>query len=383
MTAPFIGALQADLRFRAAPLELRGVYRMLTDYQDAAGDVAAPGLSGVEACAIALGCAPGEAAPLLQRLQGLGLLQVEPARVRLLVGSPRGSRGGMSDAERKRLQRSRSVTGRVTGNVTDGVTDSVTGQAAVNASDSSIGHGPVTGAVTVESRVDVTACVTGQVTAPVVTSNENTAIPVVSASTANIAAPVAEAPGGSPSGLPSSLPHTPSLTPLPTSPSDHAVPGGSASPGDPANPAPPSETTRKPPRPDTDEPLPGTPAAEALGALRSTRLLLPIVVRPCELAETITAGAFPALDVPREIAAAEAWLVGNPANAKRNGARYLINWLKQAQERAPRVDPRQSGEFTRPGPRPAPEADPGAAIRDAAWAEWERKMRAAGKEIPR
>jgi hypothetical protein len=222
---------------------------------------------------------------------------------------------------------------------------------------------------------------------PAATNETNSTNPVVTPrndtdGTSKVCA-VAEAPGGSPSGLPSSLPHTPSLTPLPASPSDHAVPGGSASPGEPTSPAPSSETTRKPPRPDTDEPLPGTPAAGALDALRSTRLLLPIVVRPCELAETITAGAFPALDVPREIAAAEAWLVGNPANAKRNGARYLINWLKQAQERAPRVDPRQSGEFTRPGPRPAPEADPGAAIRDAAWAEWERKMRAAGKEIPR
>lgn len=347
MTAPFIGALQADLRFRAAPLELRGVYRMLTDYQDAAGDVAAKGLSGLEAAAVALGCDPADASPLLERLAGLGLLQVDPSRVRLLVGSPRGSRGGMSDAERKRLQRSRSVTARVTGNVTGQVTDSVTGQVTETTGEAAVGHGSVTAAVTVESRADVTACVTGQVTDSAVTSNENTAIPAVSAPTPNTAPPVADPPGGSPAASLPSLPHSPSLTLPPTTPSDPAVPGGSASLGEPTNPPPSGEKTRKPPRPDADEPLPGTPAADALDALRATRLLLPIVARPCELAETITAGAFPALDVPREIAAAEVWLIANPANAKQNGARFLAGWLKRAQERAPRVDPRQSGEFTR------------------------------------
>ena len=43
-------------------------------------------------------------------------------------------------------------------------------------------------------------------------------------------------------------------------------------------------------------------------------------------------------------------------------------------------NPLASGVFDAPA---ADSDDPGAAIRDAAWAEWERKMRAAGKEIPR
>ena len=38
-----------------------------------------------------------------------------------------------------------------------------------------------------------------------------------------------------------------------------------------------------------------------------------------------------------EIARAEAWLIANPANAKRDGDRYLNLWLSRAQERAPRV----------------------------------------------
>ena len=47
--------------------------------------------------------------------------------------------------------------------------------------------------------------------------------------------------------------------------------------------------------------------------------------------------AYPAVDVAREIFAAEAWLVANPKNRKSDGPRFLTSWLTTAQNRAPRV----------------------------------------------
>jgi hypothetical protein len=45
--------------------------------------------------------------------------------------------------------------------------------------------------------------------------------------------------------------------------------------------------------------------------------------------------AYPAVDIGRELASACAWLIANPANQKSNYARFLTNWLKRAQDRAP------------------------------------------------
>lgn len=119
--------LQADLRFRGAPLELRGLYRMLLDFQDAAGDVVARGLDGVGAAAAALGCSVAEARALLTRMEGHDLVRVETSRVCLLVGSRRGRRGGMSPAERKRRERAGAPA-----------------QAAVEPANVTDGHGQVT-----------------------------------------------------------------------------------------------------------------------------------------------------------------------------------------------------------------------------------------------
>ena len=45
--------------------------------------------------------------------------------------------------------------------------------------------------------------------------------------------------------------------------------------------------------------------------------------------------AYPAVDIDRELASASAWLIANPTNQKSNYARFLTNWLKRAQDRAP------------------------------------------------
>lgn len=133
--------LHADLRFRAAPLDLRGIYRLLLDYQDAAGDIAAPGVDGVAAVAAALGCSNADSRELVARLSAAALVRVEPFRVCLLVGSVRGRDGGMSAAERKR--RSRVGHGH---NVTDGH-GQVTGETPVIAGQPENGHGLVTAPV--------------------------------------------------------------------------------------------------------------------------------------------------------------------------------------------------------------------------------------------
>lgn len=49
--------------------------------------------------------------------------------------------------------------------------------------------------------------------------------------------------------------------------------------------------------------------------------------------------AYPAVDVDAEVAKAYAWALANPKNRKENWARFLVNWLGKAQERAPAVKP--------------------------------------------
>lgn len=44
---------------------------------------------------------------------------------------------------------------------------------------------------------------------------------------------------------------------------------------------------------------------------------------------------FPVIDVPQEIAKAEAWLLANPKNVKSNYDRFLVNWFSRAQDRKP------------------------------------------------
>lgn len=47
--------------------------------------------------------------------------------------------------------------------------------------------------------------------------------------------------------------------------------------------------------------------------------------------------AYPAVNVGSEVAKAAAWLTANPKNRKSNYARFLVNWLVRAQDKAPAV----------------------------------------------
>ena len=55
--------------------------------------------------------------------------------------------------------------------------------------------------------------------------------------------------------------------------------------------------------------------------------------------------AFPAVDVKIELAKAEAWLIANPKNRKSNYARFILNWLTKAQDKAPRSASNSSNLF--------------------------------------
>ena len=57
---------------------------------------------------------------------------------------------------------------------------------------------------------------------------------------------------------------------------------------------------------------------------------------------TLWAVACPAIDLTVCLAQAAAWLIANPANRKSNYLRFLTNWLKREQDKAPRVAGRQA-----------------------------------------
>lgn len=52
---------------------------------------------------------------------------------------------------------------------------------------------------------------------------------------------------------------------------------------------------------------------------------------------------FPAIDVEMELKSASAWLDANRKNRKTDVKRFLVNWLKRSQDRAPRVAEQQKG----------------------------------------
>lgn len=52
--------------------------------------------------------------------------------------------------------------------------------------------------------------------------------------------------------------------------------------------------------------------------------------------------AYPAINVSLELKQAGCWLLANPANRKSNYAKFITNWLKRAQDRAPATGTRLS-----------------------------------------
>lgn len=151
MTVSSTAQLNADLRFRGAPLAARGAYRMLLDFQDACGDVSARGLDAVGAVAAALGCLRDEARDLLLVMERHDLVRLEVERVCLLVGSRRGKHGGDSGAERVRRHRAAAKAAKAA-EATDGAACNAPCNANVTA-----GNGQVTAEVR-GNTADSAAC---------------------------------------------------------------------------------------------------------------------------------------------------------------------------------------------------------------------------------
>ena len=76
-----------------------------------------------------------------------------------------------------------------------------------------------------------------------------------------------------------------------------------------------------------------TPAELGVAAaIAGDQDLAPIVARQNQLARDLCA-AGPGLDVPAVVGDAARWLRANPARRKRNGAQFLLGWVRREQER--------------------------------------------------
>jgi hypothetical protein len=119
----------------------------------------------------------------------------------------------------------------------------------------------------------------------------------------------------------------------------------------------PDPPKRKAAKVDAAPAAPGTPAAAIARAIASTPLA-GLVLRPNALAAAAL-DAFPAVDLPAEVARAGGWCVSNPKRAPRaDGDRFLWSWLQRAQDRAANTAAAQSQRAGGTGGAPAPEADP-------------------------
>jgi hypothetical protein len=84
--------------------------------------------------------------------------------------------------------------------------------------------------------------------------------------------------------------------------------------------------------------------------------------------------AYPAVHVPTEIRAAFEWTAANPAHRKSNWTRFLVNWLKRAQDRARVGSAPPPSRATRAASAPTtPEEEPASPEVQAYWQEQVRQ----------
>ena len=70
----------------------------------------------------------------------------------------------------------------------------------------------------------------------------------------------------------------------------------------------------------------------AYNALVEDLSIAAIVGKPAQLAKDLCAAA-PGVNVPMQVARAGGWLRANPTKAKKNGARFILNWCQREQDR--------------------------------------------------
>lgn len=338
-------ALRRDTRFGACSPGAKWVYGHLCDRAEVVAEPGKDVLGTVVLIVDGLGDTPREVlAPILDELVARGLVTLEASRLVVHEAEEarerKGPRGGLSGAERTARWRATRAQG-VTGNPSHAAV-TVTDSPSHYPSHTGDGDGqsvtqPVT--VTVQPvtrdpshvvRRDGSTPPNPSQTAECDGQSVTRAVTVTDSVTGSARA---DGSGGSAPSSPGFSPLTlPPLTPPPSPPPTDVPPSSRAR----------EALTLTAPIPaagrgDAPEPPAGSPAARTLAALRATTVLRAIVPKPVTLALALSSGAYPALDLAAEVARADAWLVANPANAKKNGARFLAGWCQRAQERAPRL----------------------------------------------
>ncbi len=350
-------ALYGDPRFILASWPARAVYQQLLDGRDAIGDWVAPrGDDLVPALAATVRCDLAEAASILAELERRGLVELAGDRIRLLVASGRGARGGMSATERKRASRAKQTpapTGPDGGSAAPSDTVSppdVTGSAPVTGSaapDVTARNGqvtpPVTGSAPLTNAADQNAnperaqtLVTGPVTdssrAHVTGDGHGTegpSLPPASPSPALFPSPRAPLSISLPSSSPPSLPPSPDRGAAEAPTGDAAPePGAKGEPKAKSRP-------KRAPVADAPDPEPGTLARRIRDAIAGDLVLSGIVARPNDFAARIAAPEYaPGVDVLAQVLRAAEYASRQRPGAYSDGRRFLSNWLARAAQDA-------------------------------------------------
>ncbi len=101
----------------------------------------------------------------------------------------------------------------------------------------------------------------------------------------------------------------------------------------------------------------GPTELQTANAIANDETLSSIVQRPNTLAKDLVRLG-PGINVAQQVSNAGAWLRANPSKAKKNGNRFLVNWIVRAQERNGGRQPIEQGNEPLPLPKPKAIAPP-------------------------
>jgi len=382
VTPSLAARLAVDKTFSAAPLSVRGAYRLLLDHADRHGRIVAPSLNAVATVRATLHCSHDEAEEVLSACVRHRLVAPLGEGIELLVASQGTDTSGATLADlTKRLNADFSYRGLATPEArrawlasedgrrriaTLGLTPSEADAIAENAGRrgrrASVGsitdqvqnnYRGITEELQIKSsdRIETPSIKTFHSITEAALSNteSNTEARQIGAVEGSLPPP--PPPALSPSAVPPS--HT---LPSPTSPKPtqlHPPPSNApASMGTSAHATPlaapefiltlddPTASVDTAPRrakssgTDALPPAPGTAAARIAEAIASAPRLAAIVAKPNAFAEALGTANVGGIDVIAEIGKADRWLLANPKHAKKNGARFLNEWINNAADRA-------------------------------------------------
>lgn len=383
MTPSIAARLAVDKTFSAAPLSVRGAYRLLLDHADRHGRIVAPGLDAVATVRAALHCAHDEAEEVLSACVRHRLVAPLGEGVELLVASQGTGMNGATLADlAKRLNADFSYRGLATPEArrawlasedgrrriaTLGLTTSEADTIAENAGRRGRRASVISNTDDMQNkyrgnteqlqnslrdRIETPSSKVFHAITETAPSNTESNTETRQTGAVEGSLPPPASPSLSPSEvLPShTLPSPTSPKPTQLHPPPSTAPA-SADMGAHTTPAAPSafvltldepttatDAARGKTKPlsgtDALPPAPGTAAARIVEAIASASMLSGIVAKPNTFAEAVSAADLGGIDVVAEIAKANLWLIANPKHAKKNGARFLNQWISSAAEKA-------------------------------------------------